>query len=195
MFRFDLHVHAAERSACASSYEEAQIQAAIAAGMQGIAFTDHHALVGPARLEELNRMYAPLRIYTGIEVTAETEDWLVLGVHDPCLTRTDWRYRDLARFAREQGGFIALAHPFRYAHSIHADLAACPPDGIEIQSLNTPARYQDEIRELARKLGIALLSNSDSHGASSVGRYFNELPQIPKDDRALVEELCRMKSR
>ena len=43
--KIDLHVHARERSACAKEGEESQIRAAIAAGLDGIAFTDHHLLV------------------------------------------------------------------------------------------------------------------------------------------------------
>ncbi len=78
--KIDLHVHASERSSCAVSGEESQIRAAIAAGLDGIAFTDHHRLVNPQRLEQLRQRYAPFKIYTGIEITANKEDWLVFGV-------------------------------------------------------------------------------------------------------------------
>jgi histidinol phosphatase-like PHP family hydrolase len=64
----DLHVHAKERSACGQSSEEEMIQAALACGLDGLAFTDHHRLVSPARLEELNRAYASFRVFCGIEI-------------------------------------------------------------------------------------------------------------------------------
>ncbi|MBE0699700.1 MAG: PHP domain-containing protein, partial [Anaerolineaceae bacterium] len=73
--KIDLHVHARERSTCAIDGEESQIRAAIAAGLDGIAFTDHHRLVGCDRLEVLRKHYAPFKIYTGIEITADHEDW------------------------------------------------------------------------------------------------------------------------
>lgn len=190
--KLDLHVHAAERSACATSYEEDQIRSAIAAGMQGMAFTDHFALVERGRLVDLNRRYAPFRIYSGIEITADREDWLVLGLHDPGLQREDWHYMDLANYVHQRGGFIALAHPFRYARTIQADIESHPPDGIEFRSFNTPAAREDEICVLANRLGITLLSNSDAHHAGKVGRYYNAMPELPLNDAGLVEALRMM---
>jgi hypothetical protein len=188
-FKLDLHVHAAERSACATSYEEDQIRSAIAAGMQGMAFTDHHALVPERRLAELNDQYFPFHIYSGIEVTAEDEDWLVYGFRDPQMERTDWRYADLARAVRKGGGFIALAHPFRYSRSIQVSLEAYPPHGIEVRSYNTPAGREKDIRYLATRLGMTLLTNSDAHSTSRVGKFWNELPVLPANDAELVKAL------
>ena len=189
-FKLDLHVHAAERSACATSYEEDQIRSAISAGMQGMAFTDHHALVHERRLAELNEKYFPFRIYTGIEVTAEDEDWLVYGLRDLELTRTDWLYTDLVSAVRSGGGFIALAHPYRYSSSIRVSLDVCPPDGIEARSYNTPANRESDIRALAGRLGLTVLSNSDAHNVSRVGKYWNELSFLPADDSTLVKALA-----
>ena len=187
--KLDLHVHAAERSGCATTYEEDQIRAAIATGLQGMAFTDHFTLVERGRLAELNRRYAPFRIYTGIEVTSDREDWLVLGLYDEALQSQGWRYTELAAFVRERGGYIVLAHPFRYASTIQVDIETTPPDGIEVRSVNTPAAREEDIRALAARLGIALLSNSDAHKSANVGRYYNELPELPDDDAHLVDAL------
>jgi predicted metal-dependent phosphoesterase TrpH len=177
--KLDLHVHAAERSACAKEGEESQIRAAIAAGLDGIAFTDHHTLVPRARMRELRRKYAPFKIFTGIEITAEGEDWLVIGLDNPELESTRWRYVDLRRFVREHDGFIALAHPFRYVPRINVDIAANPPDGIEVRSMNTPADHEQEIRAIATRLGLRLLENSDAHWNAPLGRFYNVLPDIP----------------
>ena len=187
--KLDLHVHAAERSGCATSYEEDQIRAAIVAGMQGMAFTDHFSLVERGRFAELNRRYAPFRIYTGIEVTSEREDWLVLGLYDLELQREGWQYPALADYVHQRGGFIVLAHPYRYASSIQADVENHPPDGIEVRSFNTPAARESDIRALAARLGIIMLSNSDAHISGKVGRYYNELSELPENDAKLVEAL------
>ena len=193
VYKLDLHVHAAERSACATSYEEDQFRAAIAAGMHGMAFTDHHALVPERRLAEMNEKYFPFHIYSGIEVTAEKEDWLVYGLRDPALTRTDWLYADLAAAVRAGGGFIALAHPYRYAPHIQVSLEGCEPHGIEVRSYNTPAARENEIRALARQKGMILLTNSDAHSVSRVGKYWNELPALPADDSGLVAALANLR--
>lgn len=190
--RIDLHVHASERSTCAVDDEESQIRAAIAAGLDGLAFTDHFKLVPEARFAELKRKYAPFRIFSGIEITADQEDWLVLGLHDARLERTDWDYPSLWRFVREQDGFIALAHPFRWAESIHADLALYPPDGIEVRSNNTPRRFEEEIRRLAVHHGLLQLCDSDAHANRMIGAYWNDLPGEPRDDLELLEALRQM---
>jgi histidinol phosphatase-like PHP family hydrolase len=187
--KIDLHVHARERSACAREGEESQIRAAIAAGLDGIAFTDHHRLVDARHLEDLRRRYSPFKIYTGVEITADHEDWLVIGVRDPRLESTGWNYLDLRRLVSELGGFIALAHPFRRGHNISVDIAACPPDGIEVRSSNTPVEYEAELRALARDLGLRPLQNSDAHWNDPLGRFYNLLPDSLDGDCDLVKIL------
>lgn len=189
MMKIDLHVHASERSGCAVVGEESQIRAAIAAGLDGIAFTDHHRLVDPQRLEQLRQRYAPFKIFTGIEITADREDWLVLGVYDPRLESDQWSYPSLRNLVAELGGFIALAHPFRFKHGIAVDIEACPPDGIEVKSSNTPTEYEYEIRAIAAELGLRTLQNSDAHWNAPLGKYFNLLPDALDGDRELVRML------
>lgn len=190
--RIDLHVHASNRSACATDDEESQIRAAMKAGLDGLAFTDHFKLVPDGRLAELRRLFAPFRIFSGIEITADQEDWLVLGLSDARLERKDWDYPALWRFVRGQGGFIVLAHPFRYAAIIHADLALYPPDAIEVRSNNTPRLWEGEIRDLAERYGLLRLINSDAHSNGMVGAFWNDLPGMPACDRELLDALHRL---
>jgi histidinol phosphatase-like PHP family hydrolase len=195
LYKVDLHVHAAERSGCATDYEEAQIRAAIAAGLHGMAFTDHHAMPTSARLDELNRKYHPFHIYAGIEITANQEDWLVLGLRDPELTRAaGWTYSELVAYVRARGGFIVLAHPYRYADHVRVEMTDNTPDAIEYRSNNTPVMREGDIRSLAAQLGAAPLCNSDAHSSKLLGCYFNLLSELPQDDSALVEALHRLKS-
>lgn len=191
--KIDLHVHAKERSHCAKISEEEQIQSAQRAGLDGLAITDHNKLVPTARLAELNRKYAPFRIFTGIEVSADREHWIVLGVRDPLLELPGWRYPDLRDFVRWKGGFIALAHPFRASDDIRADIYQYPPDGIEIASFNTEARWENDIRKLAERFGLTLLRNTDAHFAGQMGAYYNDLPVTVETDRDLVKVLREMK--
>jgi histidinol phosphatase-like PHP family hydrolase len=169
------------------------LRAALAAGLDALVFTDHHRLVPPARLAQLNALYAPFRIYSGIEITSDGEDWLVIGVQDPVLESRDWHYPQLAAFVRGKGGFIALAHPFRYSPDIRVDLAATPPDAIEVSSNNTPPIREAPIRQVATRHGLALLTNSDAHSTATLGRYYNELPGLLDGDAGLVKSLLALK--
>lgn len=170
------------------------IRAAQAAGLDALVFTDHHRLVPAARLVELNDQYAPFRVYSGIEITTrENEDCLVIGVQDPILEQKAWDYASLVQFVRQKQGFIVLAHPFRYGSKIKVDLAANPPDAIEVRSQNTPRDREEEIRQIARQLNLALVTNSDAHSTATVGRYFNEIPASLDGDRGLVDRLNGLK--
>lgn len=146
----------------------------MAAGLDGIAFTNHHRLVPGELLAAWNAEFAPFMIYGGIEITVrEGEDVLVLGVADPDIASEDWSYPELHAFARARGGYLALAHPFRYRHHVDPSVKDFPPDAIELRSANTPPSAERKIRALARALDLRLLGNSDAHTPETLGCSFN----------------------
>jgi predicted metal-dependent phosphoesterase TrpH len=194
MMKLDLHIHSSDRSACGRSSETEQIESALAAGLDGIAFTDHHRLAPYPHLVDLNRKYAPFKIYSGIEITADHEDWLVLGIQDPALESELWDYEGLHRLVRQKGGIIVLAHPYRYQSKIQVDLNRLPPDAIELRSRNTPAQYEGLIREAASLLNLLLMCNSDAHYYKDIGAYYNEIPGMVENDAGLVRTILALKS-
>ncbi len=189
--KIDLHVHAKERSTCGRDGEEDIIQAAIAYGLDGLAFTDHNRLIARERVEELNFKYAPFRVFGGIEVSIENygEHILVLGVHDPALESGRWTYADLFTFVRERGGYLALAHPFRFRDTIDFDIERYPPDAIEVHSKNTGVGDEPQIRALAERLNMRPLCNSDAHRGEHVGIYYNRLRRAPRNESELLQML------
>jgi predicted metal-dependent phosphoesterase TrpH len=185
----DLHVHTSERSPCGTASEEQQIRAAIAAGLHAIFFTDHHRLVPDERLDELNRTFAPFRIFGGIEVTSQGEDLVILGLRDPRLESPDWLYPDLHAFVRAHGGFMALAHPFRYGDQVKVNIEQFPPDAIEVHSPNTPVAAEARIRGLAGRLQVPVLCNSDAHSTERLGQYYNMLNHPVSNEQNLLAAL------
>ena len=201
--KFDLHVHAEERSGCSRSGEEDIIRAAIRFGLDGLAFTDHHRFVPVERLAMLNEKYAPFRILNGIEITlAEGEDVLVFGVRDEALEQIGWSYPDLHRFVRGRDGFIALAHAFRRHNDIGIDLERYPLDGIELHSKHIRSSVQPWVHQTMVRYDLIPLCNSDAHSDETVGVYYNDFVRSPIDERDLVTLLrrgshacCGMRSR
>jgi predicted metal-dependent phosphoesterase TrpH len=173
LMKVDFHVHTAERSRCATAPQKDQIETAIAAGLDCIAITDHHKLVLPEELARLNREYAPFRILGGVEVYADSEDWLVLNLPDPLLENNNWSYADLHKYVRSKGGLIILAHPYRYRPRVGPDLKRHAPDAIELHSNNIRADVVQRIQDLANHLRIPTLCNSDAHYTSALGKYYN----------------------
>ena len=187
LVKIDLHVHSKERSVCGRASEEEQIRAAIDSGLDAIAFTDHHRLISSERLQQLNEKYAPFRIFGGVEITtADGEDVLVLGVQDPALEGVSWSYPALHAFVRARGGFIALAHPFRWHPDLTLEFERFAPDAIEVRSVNTPPDAEGRIRDIAARLGIPVLCNSDAHNTGPLGMYFNALERPPADEQDLL---------
>lgn len=192
--KIDLHVHTKERSSCGASSEEEQIRTAIDTGLDAIAFSDHDRLAPLERLRELNDKYVPFRIFSGIEVSVwnkrflASEHLLVLGIHDAALENRDWTYPALHQFVRESGGFIALAHPFRFSPTIGIALERFPPDALEAYSNNISGN-SERICSLAQQLGVNILSNSDAHHTNFLGQYYNALERTPANEQELVEIL------
>lgn len=188
--RIDFHVHTREHSPCGRAAAEDQARSAAAAGLDALLFTDHDFVAADDEVQALNRRFAPFRMYRGIEVTLlENEHALVIGVLDPCLQSRGWHYSELWEFVRARGGFMALAHPFRFQRPIVLDLAARPPHALEVFSSNTAPADETAIRELAGRLGCRLLSNSDAHAVDPLGKYYNELDCFPADEMDLAQLL------
>lgn len=191
--KIDLHVHTKERSSCGRSTAEEQICAAIEAGLDAVVFTDHNRLVPLDYMRAMSDKYAPFRVFGGIElsiaVNMTDEHLLVLGIHDDSLQTKRWSYPELHTYVRKHGGFMALAHPFRFNHHIELDLERFPPDAIEVYSQNTPRHAEQRILVLAEELGVTILSNSDAHHTNSLGQYYNVLKRVPADERELIEIL------
>lgn len=187
--KIDLHVHTKERSFCGNATEEEQIRAAIDAGLDAIVFSDHDRLAPHTRLQELNEQYAPFRIFGGIEMSISNEHILVLGVHDYTLETYRWSYPELHGFVRKHGGFIAIAHPFRFNPNVQLDLERFPPDAIEAYSNNISKQTETRLLNLAEQLGVPILSNSDGHHTGALGQHYNILERTPKDEQELIEIL------
>jgi histidinol phosphatase-like PHP family hydrolase len=195
MTKIDLHVHTKERSSCGRSSEEEQIRAAIGAGLDAIVFTDHDRLISRSHLQELNDTYTPFKIFGGIEVSVwdqrllSYEHLLVLGIHDVALEHLHWTYPELHQFVKENQGFLAVAHLFRFASETNLDLERFPPDAIEAHSNNIRQHLAERLESFAEEQGFPVLSNSDAHHINMIGGYYNLLAQTPADERELIEIL------
>jgi len=190
--KIDLHVHTSEYSGCAVSTEKEQIEAAIARGLDGIALTDHNFQRNQAYLEQLNKEYAPFKIFAGVEihVVDSYEDILVIGVHDMAeYNDHKWTYPELHNFVREKGGFIAIPHPYRYVDKVKADVTNFAPDALELKSKNIDPKNANLIQALAKKLGIKTIVASDAHVSEHLGMYHLVVHNNVQTDTDLVQEL------
>lgn len=162
---------------CATSPAQAQVAAAVRAGLGAIAITDHHELVPDAERAMLQGRFPGLLVLPGIEISLDDafEDILVIGLNDPELAHGSWSWPDLRAFTREGGGLTILAHPLRYADHVAIDLERHPPDAVEVCSTNIKPAHQRAIRQLAERHGLPLVANSDAHRVADVGCHATRL--------------------
>jgi predicted metal-dependent phosphoesterase TrpH len=187
LMKLDLHVHCRERSPCGQAPECEQIVEAIDRGLDAIAFTDHHHLVPSSRLKALNECFAPFRVFNGAETSADGEDLLVFGVRNRRLERLEWRYPELYDFVRSQGGFLVLAHPYRFGDQLGIDIRARPPDAIEWHSNNIAPDTHARIAALAEEHNLPLICASDAHHTFALGRHYIDVAGTPADAVGLFE--------
>ncbi len=183
--RLDLHVHSMERSPCGRSGEENVIEAGIKFGLDGLFFTDHNVFLPGSRCLELNRKYKPFKVFSGIEVSIESEHFLVFGIKSKKLESKDWTYTNLRRYVKEKKGFIVLAHPFRHA-PVEEEIFKDPPDALEVVSRNVDPENQLKIRKAAKNMGCLLVSASDSHSDEHVGICHVELARPMQDEKGVI---------
>jgi PHP family Zn ribbon phosphoesterase len=79
-----------------------------------------------------------------------------------------------------------MAHPFRYHKNIELDIERYTPDAIEIRSPNTPVEAESRIREIADRLDMPVLYNSDAHSTERIGTYYLQLHDHPANEQELI---------
>jgi predicted metal-dependent phosphoesterase TrpH len=167
------------------------VEQAVRIGLNGMIITEHDELTPGEAISELNERYAPFRVFSGIERRVENDDFLVLGLHDEILHNKKWDYIGLHRYVRENGGYIALAHPLRFWNGVDSNVYSFRPDALELYSVNIDnmswESRQSALR-LANSLQVNILANSDAHAIEAF-RYCNVLEKEPADEAELVRML------
>jgi len=166
------------------------IQAAIRRGMDALVWANHWRLVPENVLDSWNRKYSPFRCFNGLEVQAEAEDFVIVGVNDPALEESGgWSYERLHNFVRERDGGMILAHPYRYCDSINVALADRLPTAIECRSCNMKEEHHERVLRLANALGLPVVCSSDAHDLNAVGEWYTEFPSPVESGPALARRL------
>lgn len=175
--RFDLQVHT-DASPCSRATPTAVADAAVAAGLDGIAVTDHDTLAAVDAV----RAAAPenLTVIPAVEVTTTQGHLLALGVEevppraDPLTVVDD---------VHDQGGVAVLSHPFdRLREFYDADLEAIADAVDAVETVNSRCvrrAYNDRARAFAAAHDLPVVGGSDAHFPMEVGRAYTECDGSP----------------
>ena len=181
------------------------IEAAIEAGLDGIAVTEHLVIEGAEAAQELGRRKYGFPVFRGVEVDSTIcGDVLVFGCYRDFPPGINWL--DLRKIVADEGGVLIPAHPFRRSNQwslwqyleqndLPVDWRLAELDVLEgitaIEVLNGSSKDAENVEaaELARVLVLPGIGGSDAHSPDVVGvaatRFFDDIAT----DKELVAAL------
>jgi hypothetical protein len=170
--RFDLQVHT-DASPCSDTTPSAVVAAAVEAGLDGIAVTDHDTVKNVAAV----RRAAPasLDVISGVEVTTTQGHLLALGVGAPP-PQTD--PIDVIEWIHARDGVAILSHPFdtlrQYYREDLREIATLV-DAVEgINSRCVVPQFNRRAQSFAVANALPTTGGSDAHFPREVGRAYTE---------------------
>ncbi len=183
----DLHTHSRPCSGDSTLTAEELVQRAAEAGLDGIALTEHDAILPEAEARALSARYG-LAVLRGMEVTTEIGHVLVFGLsrYTPALRSIE----ALRREADAAGAVIFLAHPYRGWHR-PVPWERLPELVHGVEALNGQEHMTRNQRALALAGRFALpgIGGSDTHFLSGLAVCATRLPRLPEDEFDLAAML------
>lgn len=186
---YDLHIHS--KHSFDSRADPARIVAmARKKGLRGIAVTDHDSIEGGLAAQAI----APpdLVVIVGEEASTEAGDLIGLFLHEPVVTQNPFEF---IAGVKSQGGIVYIPHPFRY-HVVPDEKVLEQVDGIEGYNGRSsrlrvvdPTWGEKRVERAAREHDLFVVSGSDAHRPSQIGRGRTVVPAATAED--LRRELMR----
>jgi predicted metal-dependent phosphoesterase TrpH len=174
--KFDHHLHTARYSPDSEIDPGELVRHARAIGLDGLVITEHDYQWGPGELSELAGLAAPLRVFSGAEVSAREGHFLVYGLPSLEEVPPGVELAALLRAVRKHDAAIVAAHPFRWDQPFDAIVARHGPvfDALELVSNNVSAGTRSRTEALLRTYPMRTTGSSDAHEIQTLGCYFTE---------------------
>lgn len=183
----DLHVHTCYSQDSFIGIEEL-LPRSRAAGIDGVAVTDHETLEGSLRAREVFRDFL---VIPGIEI--ETLNGHVLGLDVEKPVRNLLGLEETVREIHGQGGLAVIAHPFSFLKPklSYPQLQASQLDAVEaVNSGSFPfSSMSRRNRDLASLLSLPVTGGSDAHIPQVIGRAYTVVDTRSSDISDVVEAI------
>ena len=192
MYRYELHMHTLEGSACGRSGGAEMVEFYASLGYSGMVVSDHfyHGNTAPSRelsWEEYMTAFAEgyyqckkaaegldFDVFFGVEERLiDYSEYIILGLEPEWhLQHPELRHMfgtDFLETVRAAGGFVIHAHPFRerpYMKNERIYLTPAHVDAIEVKNCGNPPENDRRAYEYAKQLNKPMTGGSDNHQAS-----------------------------
>lgn len=199
--RFDHHLHTAKHSPDSSIDPWELIEHAREIGLDGVVITEHDYQWEADELAELAARAAPLRVFSGVEVSTLEGHFLVYGLPSLEDVFPGIELAELLPLVHRHQAAIVGAHPFRWDQPFNAIVAQHGPvfDALELVSNNVTTETRLRTEALLRAHPMAATGSSDAHEIATLGCYFTEFdgPIVTLADfvAALRARACRPRHR
>jgi len=197
----DLHTHTRPLSWDSDLTADELVERSRAAGLDGIALTDHDFFWGTEEVRALARRHNYL-VLPGVEINTEDGHILVYGIDRYVFGMH--RSHVLAENVAQAGGVMVAAHPYRRRMPWHVRDERDYEEALLRASRNPAFRYCAALEKinghgtakenafsarLCDLMGMAGTAGSDSHTPSDIGRCATYFERRIEDIYGLIEEL------
>jgi predicted metal-dependent phosphoesterase TrpH len=140
------------------------VEAAKAAGLNGIAITDHNTIDGNAEGSKFSTK--DFLVIPGIEISSKDGHILGLGVKK--LVPEKLSASETIRLIREQGGIAVAAHPFGFGGRI-GSVRKAKFDAVEAYNSRAYFISNGLARRFVERNGLSMAAGSDAHCPDEIG--------------------------
>ena len=201
----DMHMHTVMGAYDSALHPDRLADTARLVGLTGVAITEHDRAWDRHVLGRFRSAQAPLLVHNGMEVSTDLGHILAFGL--PRYSPGIHRIAELRRLSLEVGGFLAVAHPFRYwfepvhftrrglapAEMVPEVLARQPVfeyvDGIEVlNGANSECENRIALA-VANLLGKPGIGGSDCHSEQGIGSGCTLFERTLETPEMLLTEL------
>jgi hypothetical protein len=177
LIRADLHIHTCYSIDCLTPLEKI-VARCLELGIDCVAVADHNTTAGALKLREI----APFKVIIAEEIATTAGE--VMGLFLSEGIRPGVSAQEAISLIRDQGGLVAIPHPFGRSLPWHARVLTSTEilsrvDIIEAYNSRTP--FSGSIRRaemLAKEQGKAASAGSDAHTLGEIGRAYVEMPEF-----------------
>jgi predicted metal-dependent phosphoesterase TrpH len=174
--RFDHHLHTKRHSPDSDIDPLELIERARQVGLDGVVITEHDYQWEPGELADLANRAAPLRVFSGAEVSALEGHFLVYGLPSLEEVYPGIELAELLPIVRRHEAAIVAAHPFRWDQPFQEIIVKHGPvfDALELVSKNVTRETRARTRAILDAHPMGATGSSDAHELSTLGCYFTE---------------------
>lgn len=186
MYKYEMHVHTFPVSGCAYADVRETLEYYKSLGYDGV-FITNHFLDGNIGInynepyeDKINFYFSDyekgkvigeeigIKVFLGIEISYKGTDFLVYGLTKEWFLKhpeyETLKMSDKLSLMRENGAWIAQAHPYREAHYIdHIRLFPRHVDGVEVVNASRTAFENEMAKIYAKSYNLLEMAGSDNH--------------------------------